>query len=102
MKVKLIAMVAVFFTAVGCTHSSDNGFRFVPDQYTSDVEYNSIYQYGYNQGCNAALEKIGKKTDVMIVKDTILDASNTRFNEGWNDGIRACASGTMKTIYEVK
>lgn len=98
MKKKLGLVCFATLMVTGCAHTTDDGFRFVPDKYVSNVEYNSIYHYGYNQGCESALAKKGND-EAVYIKDPALDGSNTRFNEGWDDGEKACSSGSRKTIY---
>lgn len=90
-------VVFVVLTLVGCTHTANNGIRFLPERYVSNVQHDSIYYYGYNQGCESAQAKRGNLS-ADFKKDSTLDASNSRFNKGWGDGMSACASGEMKVI----
>ncbi|PSU09474.1 hypothetical protein C9I92_08015 [Photobacterium ganghwense] len=66
-------------------------YKLVPDDYEYDVPYNSIYHYGYNQGCASALR--AQQTGNGMVKDETLDGTNTRFNAGWDAGNLACRNG---------
>ncbi len=97
---KLIVVFSAVVLTVGCTHTQENGFQFVREQYVSKVQYNSIYHYGYNQGCDSALAKRGV-ADQEYEKDQTLDGTDTRFNDGWEDGNNGCSSGSIKTIYGV-
>ncbi len=69
---KLIVVFSAVVLIVGCTHTQENGFQFVREQYISKVQYNGIYHYGYNQGCESALAKRGV-ADQEYEKDQTLD-----------------------------
>ncbi len=95
-------ITVVFFALMmfGCTHTANNGVRFLPDQYVSNVQHDSIYYYGYNQGCKSALAQRGN-SNADFKKDSALDGSNSRFNMGWDYGMQACATGEMKVIDDI-
>ena len=95
-----IILVFVALMIIGCTHTANNGVRFLPEQYVSDVQYDSTYYYGYNQGCKSALVQRGN-SNTNFKKDSTLDGSNSRFNIGWSDGMQACAKGKMKFIKDI-
>ncbi|EAR54668.1 hypothetical protein SKA34_10008 [Photobacterium sp. SKA34] len=92
-----ITVIFVALMMIGCTHTTDSGVRFLPEQYVSNVLQDSIYYYGYNQGCESALAQRGISS-ADFKKDSTLDGSNSRFNTGWDDGMKACATGEMKVV----
>lgn len=92
-----ITVVFIALMIIGCTHTANNGVRFLPEQYVNNVEHDSTYYYGYNQGCESALAQRGNSS-AAFKKDSTLDGSNSRFNMGWDDGMQACATGEMKVI----
>ncbi|MGF1684447.1 hypothetical protein [Photobacterium minamisatsumaniensis] len=85
-------MIIFPIALTGCTSSNIENYQLFPDEYVSDVKYDSIYHYGYNQGCESALNLLGL-ADMDYRKDDTLDMSDTRFNEGWEAGNQACTSG---------
>ncbi|PSW20680.1 hypothetical protein C9I98_07485 [Photobacterium sanctipauli] len=87
-------IVTSVIALMGCSSSEFENYQLFPDEYVYDVEYDSIYHYGYNQGCESALNVL-RVADMDYRKDTTLDNSDTRFNEGWGDGNQACQSVRM-------
>ncbi|GAL02334.1 hypothetical protein JCM19237_5227 [Photobacterium aphoticum] len=67
-------------------------YQLFPDAYTYDVPFDSIYHYGYNQGCETALSLLGV-TDTEYQKDEALENSDTHYDQGWEDGKQACQQG---------
>ncbi|UTV29737.1 hypothetical protein [Photobacterium atrarenae] len=90
-------LTTLIVTLLGCSSSEIDEYRLFPDEYVSEVEYDSIYYYGYNQGCESALN-ISGVADMDYLKDITLDNSDTRFNEGWEDGNTACEGGNRQIM----
>ncbi|KHT63486.1 hypothetical protein RJ45_11790 [Photobacterium gaetbulicola] len=86
------AIVILPVTILGCSSSELESYQLFPDDFVYDVPYDSIYHYGYNQGCDSALGVTGSYGKVFG-KDETLDGSDTKFNQGWDDGNQACKSG---------
>ncbi|WP_205626105.1 hypothetical protein [Photobacterium aquae] len=76
----------------GCSSSEWEDYQLFPDPYEYDVKYNSIYHYGYNQGCESALYAKGV-ANTQSRTDSVLAGSQTRFDEGWREGNQACKNG---------
>ncbi|MEJ2766355.1 hypothetical protein VV869_20580 [Photobacterium sp. MCCC 1A19761] len=88
---------ALVLAILGCSRSEMEEYRLYPDAYVSNVEYDSIYHYGYNQGCESSLNLSGSP-DMDYQKDISLENSDTRFDEGWEDGKAACANGQRQLM----
>jgi len=97
MTYRLTVIAILTVGVVGCSSSDYENYQLFPDEYVNDVEYDSIYHYGYNQGCESALNVKGQP-DMDYLKDITLDNSDTRFNEGWDDGNTACKDGSRKLM----
>ncbi|MGF1728115.1 hypothetical protein [Photobacterium kasasachensis] len=97
MNYKLTVIAIVALGVMGCSSSEVENYQLFPDEYVSNVEYDSIYHYGYNQGCESALNLKGQP-DMDYLKDITLDNSDTRFNEGWDDGNAACKDGVRRIM----
>ncbi|ELR66848.1 hypothetical protein C942_04547 [Photobacterium marinum] len=89
---RLIVIVMLTFGVFGCSSSDYENYQLFPEEYVSDVEYDSIYHYGYNQGCESALSTKGVP-DMVYMRDITLDKQGTRFEQGWEDGNSACKDG---------
>ncbi|PSW05132.1 hypothetical protein [Photobacterium lipolyticum] len=100
MKARLIIIVMLSLSAISCTSADYKDYRLFPREYVSNEEYDSIYHYGYNQGCESALNTKGQ-TGMDYLKDVALDGSNTRFNEGWDAGNKACKEGVRRGMYDL-
>lgn len=98
MKARLTIIAMLALSAISCTSTDYEGYRFFSEEYKSNVKYDSIYHYGYNQGCESALNAKGQ-AGVDYLKDETLDDGDTRFNEGWEAGNKACKDGVRQMIY---
>lgn len=96
----IIFICGAVLLIAGCTHTGDGDIRFLPDQYVNKVEYNSLYHYGYNQGCESALAKVNVVGNTYSQDSTLINIS-TRFKSGWQQGYSACESGTEKMLYKL-
>lgn len=94
-------LTALGLTILGCSRSEIEDYRLFPEAYVSTVEYDSTYYYGYNQGCESALN-ISGMPDMDYLKDATLDKSDTRFNEGWDDGHAACEGGSRQIMSSLR
>ena len=92
-----ILICGVALLIAGCTYTNNGDIRFLPDQYINNTEYNSLYHYGYNQGCESALAK-AKLVGYTYNQDMTLNSTSTRFNHGWQQGYSACKSGKEKML----
>lgn len=99
LKSTIIAIVAT--GVIGCSSSDYENYQLFPGEYVSDVEFNSIYHYGYNQGCESALSTKGIP-DMDYMKDETLDNSDTKFNAGWDDGNQSCKDGVRRIMPSLK
>lgn len=97
MTYRLAVVVILVLGAIGCSSSDYENYRLFPEEYVNEVEYDSIYYYGYNQGCESALNVKGMP-DMDYLKDSTLDNSDTRFNEGWDAGNTACKDGIRRIM----
>lgn len=101
MQAKGIVILSLSMMFSGCAYLEyvenldDREIGFFPDKYVSKVKNNSIYHYGYNQGCDAALAKLGVEPRAYVHDDT-LTKTLTRFNKGWQAGFDACHEAEME------
>ena len=100
MQPKMIAICSMALLVVGCTHTNDGEMRFLPGEYISDVKYNSIYHYGYNQGCESALAK-AKVAGYSYNQDITLENRSIQFTDGWQQGYSACEAGKEVMLYNL-
>ncbi|MEC6824102.1 hypothetical protein C9I86_09845 [Photobacterium sp. NCIMB 13483] len=100
MQPKIIAICSMALFVVGCTHTDDGEMRFLPDEYISDVKYNSIYHYGYNQGCESALAK-ANVAGYSHIQDMTLENRSKQFTDGWQQGYSACEAGKEIMLYNL-
>ncbi|OAN11111.1 hypothetical protein A3K86_19260 [Photobacterium jeanii] len=90
----------------GCTNSEmsniDTGldnYQFLPDEYDVETEYDSIYYYGFNQGC--ALKTYRDTSGRLPVSvDPTLEGRSSKYSDGVEAGKKACADGVPRTIPE--
>ncbi|MCM0148607.1 hypothetical protein KCN56_08540 [Photobacterium galatheae] len=73
-------------------------YTLFPKAYVNQETFDSIYHYGFNQGCESAL-KLKGVADTTYMKDLTLTDSDTRYDEGWEDGKAACEHG-LRSIME--
>ena len=68
-----------------------------------NVEYDSLYHYGYNTGCRSAgyLKRNSGAASLEEMKDKVLDGLS-EFDKGWNAGTQACQDGVSRSMYKVK
>ncbi|MGF1727120.1 hypothetical protein [Photobacterium nomapromontoriensis] len=85
-----VSLLAILL--MGCSSADWNKYQLFPDEYTYNPPYDSIYHYGYNQGCETALNAKGL-ANTQSVKDATLDRSDTDYDAGWNAGNKACIGG---------
>ncbi|PSU91720.1 hypothetical protein C0W42_03415 [Photobacterium kishitanii] len=100
MQQRMILISGAALLIVGCTHTDNGDIRFLPDKYINNIEYNSIYHYGYNQGCESALAK-AKVAGHRYNQDLTLNDTSMRFNKGWQQGYSACKAGKEKMLYNL-
>lgn len=100
MQQKIILMCSTVLFIVGCTHTNDGDIRFLPDQYINNVEHDSLYHYGYNQGCESALAK-AKVAGYSYNQDITLENRSIQFTEGWQQGYSACEAGKEVMLYNL-
>ncbi|OZS41812.1 hypothetical protein [Photobacterium sanguinicancri] len=89
---------------VGCTNSSVNNidtgldnYQFLPDEYDVETEYNSIYFYGFNQGCRSkTYDSESGRLPVEI--DSTLAKRSQKYNDGIEAGRKACEDGSPRTV----
>lgn len=107
MNAKLAILSAIALALTGCSSSSSTA----PESLTSatyigvgNIEYDSLYHYGYNIGCRSAVAvKVDPTNNVNVesMKDPVLDGL-TEFDKGWRSGVNACEDGISRSMYSVK
>lgn len=100
MQSRMIVICSMVLLVVGCTHTDNGNVRFLPDEYITDVKYNSLYHHGYNQGCESALAK-AKVSGYSYVQDEILENQSMQFTDGWQQGYSACEAGKEVMLYNL-
>ncbi|QYJ87030.1 hypothetical protein K0I73_04670 [Shewanella mesophila] len=103
MKTKLVIVSALTLMMFGCSSSpesakTDDGYIAV-----GNVEFDSLYHYGYNLGCRSAgmVKRDNSGGSVESMKDPVLDGL-TEFDKGWGAGTTACQDGISHSMYTVK
>ncbi|QYK02290.1 hypothetical protein [Shewanella psychrotolerans] len=103
MKIKLVIVSTLTLIMFGCSSSSqppktDDGYIGV-----GNVEYDSLYHYGYNIGCRSAgmVKRDTSLGSVESMKDDVLDGLS-EFDRGWDAGTTACQDGISHSMYTVK
>ncbi|MEI8593158.1 hypothetical protein [Photobacterium sp. Hal280] len=98
---KFTALLFGTWVLAGCTSmDSEYGvgeYTLFPKAYVNEDPYDSIYHFGFNQGCESALSLKGV-VDTEYMKDIALNNSDTRYNEGWDDGKTACDDGQRRLM----
>ncbi|MGF1687234.1 hypothetical protein L4C36_11160 [Photobacterium japonica] len=99
--VYLAGVGGLVFGLLGCSSAEWENewdrYQLLPDDYTYNVPFDSIYHYGYNQGCETALSVLGV-TDTEYQKDVTLENSDTDYDQGWEDGKQACEQGVRNVM----
>lgn len=67
-----------------------------------NVEFNSLYHYGYNSGCKARLLVTADTSREQLDenKDPTLDGLS-QYDQGWQSGVESCQNGTFESMYTV-
>ncbi len=103
MKTKLVAVVAMSIMMFGCSSSPET--TQTEEQYIGigNVEYDSLYHFGYNTGCRGAAQAKNDSNinDVDSLKDDVLDGIDD-FDNGWDAGKKACEDGVSRSMYTVQ
>ncbi|WP_299018002.1 hypothetical protein [uncultured Photobacterium sp.] len=97
MKYRVVVIAILLSGVFGCSSSDYENYQLFPDEYVSDVKYDSIYHYGYNQGCESALST-KSVPDMNYLRDATLDNKGTKFEQGWEDGQSACKDGVRRIM----
>ncbi|MEC6815209.1 hypothetical protein [Photobacterium toruni] len=100
MQKNIISVCSTVLLLVGCTHTNNGDMRFLPDQYVNTTEYDSLYHYGYNQGCDSALAK-AQVVGYSYTQDVTLNSTSSRFSDGWQQGYSACEVGKEILLYNL-
>ncbi|MCG9697758.1 hypothetical protein [Shewanella sp. Isolate11] len=100
MKAKLVTVAALTMMMFGCSSSPEK----TEDTYigVGNVEYDSLYHFGYNTGCRYAgqVKQDPNLGDVESMKDETLDGLS-QFDNGWDAGTKACEDGVSRSMYTV-
>ncbi|WP_076540854.1 hypothetical protein [Shewanella sp. UCD-KL21] len=91
------ALIAIALT--GCSSAPQTNGE-TPVIKVGNVDYDSIYHFGYNRGCQSALLQSTSTESLDSMKDKTLNGINA-FEDGWRSGTQTCNGGEFKSMYTV-
>ncbi|ARD23602.1 MULTISPECIES: hypothetical protein [Shewanella] len=94
----VLGFALLSIAATGCSSSPEKQEGEIIE--VGNVEYNSLYHFGYNTGCTSALAQKKSNETLESMKDKTLDGIDA-FDNGWKSGTETCNSGTFKSMYTV-
>lgn len=99
-RLALVTSMAIFMAACSSVSEQRSDPSYIE---VGNVEYDSLYHFGYNTGCRSAgyLKKNPGADTLEGMKDKVLDGLS-EFDKGWNAGIQACQDGVSRSMYRVK
>ncbi|MCL1148427.1 hypothetical protein AB4298_00010 [Shewanella sp. 10N.261.52.F9] len=104
MKKQLAVIVLASLAVVGCSSSNyEKEQTSAPYIGEGNMEYESLYHYGYYRGCKNAYVMKRQQTELYdsVKKDTALDGLS-RFDSGWDAGLKACEDGVPRSMYNLQ
>ncbi|MCL1041906.1 hypothetical protein [Shewanella marisflavi] len=102
MKTRLAIVASMAVLTAACSSAPEQ--RSDPSYIeVGNVEYDSLYHYGYNTGCRSAgyLKRNPGADTLDEMKDKVLDGLS-EFDKGWDAGTQACQDGVSRSMYKVK
>ncbi|MCE9680586.1 hypothetical protein LZP69_15640 [Shewanella sp. AS1] len=102
-KLSTIMASALMLTLLGCSSSPEQAQSEKNYIEVGNVDYDSLYHYGYNIGCRSAgeVKRDPSLGDVESMKDEVLDGLDS-FDDGWEAGTAACEDGISHSMYTVR
>lgn len=97
-KTVVLGLALLSIAATGCSSSPEKQEGEIIE--VGNVEYNSLYHFGYNSGCSSALTQLKSNQTLESMKDETLDGIDA-FDKGWKSGTETCNSGTFQSMYTV-
>ncbi len=103
MKTKLVTVIAMSIMMFGCSSSPETSQTEENYIGVGNVEYDSLYHFGYNTGCRSAGQAKNDPNinDADSLKDEVLDGIG-EFDDGWDAGKQACEDGVSRSMYTVQ
>ncbi|MCL1127538.1 hypothetical protein [Shewanella surugensis] len=105
MRTQWLGITLILFFIMGCSSTPEYGSVKVSAPYigAGNVDYESLYHYGYYRGCQNAVAT--KEGNVELInafsKDTALDGLS-KFDNGWNAGNKICQDGVSHSMYRLE
>ncbi|MCC4831723.1 hypothetical protein LMH66_03655 [Shewanella sp. 10N.7] len=95
----LLSIALVSIAVTGCSSSPErsDGTEVIG---VGNVEYNSLYHFGYNRGCTSAIAQNTSNESLESMKDKTLQGIDP-FEDGWRSGTETCSNGEFKSMYTV-
>lgn len=105
MKTQWLGLALISLFMMGCSSTPEYGSVNVSAPYigAGNVDYESLYHYGYYRGCQNAVATKEGNLELMqsFSKDTALDGLN-RFDNGWSTGKKICQDGISHSLYSLE
>ncbi|WP_299003573.1 hypothetical protein [uncultured Shewanella sp.] len=105
MKITWLVSALVSLIIMGCSSSSEYGSVKVSAPYigAGNLDYESLYHYGYYRGCQNAIATKAGNVELMnsFSKDTALDGLS-KFDKGWHAGKSICQDGISHSLFSLE
>ncbi|WP_299492519.1 hypothetical protein [uncultured Shewanella sp.] len=92
------------FIIIACSSTPEYGSVKVSAPYigAGNLDYESLYHYGYYRGCQHAVATKEGNVELMksFSKDTALDGLS-KFDNGWNAGKNICQDGISHSLFSL-
>ncbi|GIU52334.1 MULTISPECIES: hypothetical protein [Shewanella] len=98
-KTVVLGIALLSIAATGCSSSPEKSESDIIG--VGNVEYNSLYHYGYNKGCSGALKEKQTNESLESMKDETLSGIDA-FEDGWRSGTETCNDGEFRSMYTVR
>ncbi|MFL9802068.1 hypothetical protein AB6C80_023380 [Vibrio cyclitrophicus] len=98
-KLVVISSALIVIALTGCSSAPQTNGE-IPVIKVGNADYDSIYHYGYNRGCQSALLQSTSSESLDGMKDKTLNGINA-FEKGWRSGTQTCNGGEFKSMYTV-
>lgn len=93
-----LSILAISITGCSSAPESNSGQAAVIE--VGNVDYNSLYHFGYDSGCSSALAQKTSNESLESMKDKSLGGLDA-FEDGWRSGIENCNNGVFNSMYTV-
>ncbi|WP_144210814.1 hypothetical protein [Shewanella donghaensis] len=96
----VLSLCVIALSITGCSSAPNNDSSEPAVIAVGNVDYDSLYHFGYNRGCESAIAEKGSNQSVDSMKDTTLNGIDS-FEDGWRSGTENCNGGEYSPMYTV-